>query len=99
MRFVHFSIWFVGAAIGRPAVSIYFFTSAFGEFVPPYCTDERHPRVASLTLRVIHLLLAPTHKLQVIARNTISRQVKYAFFAVLADIGIHAGTQECGIVQ
>ena len=36
-----FSISFVGAAIGRPAVSIYFFTSAFGEFVPWYCRDEQ----------------------------------------------------------
>ena len=34
---------------------------AIYKFVTPFCTDEQHPRVASLALRAIHLLLAPTY--------------------------------------
>ena len=34
---------------------------AICKFVTSYCTDEQHPRVASLALRAIHLLLAPTY--------------------------------------
>ena len=53
--------YIVGAAIGRPAHQSYVFALAFGEFVTYYGTDEQHPRVASLALRAIHLLLAPTN--------------------------------------
>ena len=59
----------VGAAIGRPLPRRMSATA-----------DEQHPRVASLALRAIHLLLAPTYK-----NPHLFRRVRIGIYTVLKE--------------
>ena len=53
-------IYNVGVSIARPGGIIFRFRIGLGETGSVFCADGQHPRVASLALRAIHLLAAPT---------------------------------------